>query len=366
MKLRFIAALSLLISIASMAQTTITTYTPGISAEGAAYYLPKTAISISITTEKTTYIPGELCQYADRYLRINNISNKEDISYAIKSATLSTEGIPDESKLYHILFSTNSVAPLVTMTESGILQGINISTRELYPTSYTATTLPAIASKKTLTPRSYMTEEMLMTGSKAKLAELAAKEIYNIRESKNLIIRGQNEHMPKDAESLQIILAGLEEQEEALTQLFVGTTTTETTTQTYQVIPESSAERVLLGRFSRKLGLLHGDDLAGAPIYIDIKNKQSLPSPIVEPTPTTSTSKKEKKVKPENLQDGLVYIIPGKAEVSVYTNTKLLTEGALTLAQFGKTETLSSTLLTKKQNIKIALDPVTGALRQVE
>ena len=70
----------------------------------------------------------------------------------------------------------------------------------------------------------YMTEEMLMTSSKAKLAELVAKEIYNIRESKNLIIRGQNEHMPKDAESLRIILAGLEEQEVALSQLFVGTT----------------------------------------------------------------------------------------------------------------------------------------------
>lgn len=356
------AAMLLLLScVTPMAQTTITTYVPGISTEGVAYFLPKTAINISITTEKTTYTPGELCQYADRYLRINNILNKEDVFHTIKSVSLSTEGLPDEKKLYHILFAPNSIAPLVSMTESGILKAINIALPETDAPKAETTAEP---KKKILTPRSYMTEEMLMTGSKAKLAELVAKEIYNIRESKNLIIRGQNEHMPKDAESLQIILAGLEEQEEALTQLFVGTTITETTTQTYQVIPEGSAERVVLGRFSRKLGLLHGEDLAGAPIYIDIKKKLTIPTPIVAPTETAPT-KKTKKSKDENKQDGLVYTIPGKAEVSVYTNIQPLAEGLLTLAQFGNIETLSSTLLTKKKNIKIQLDPVTGALLQV-
>jgi hypothetical protein len=347
-----------------MAQKAVTAYTPGVSTEGVAYFLPKTAINISITTIKTTYTPGELCQYADRYLRINNISNKEDIYHTIKSVSISTEGIPDEKKLYHILFATNSIAPLVTMTESGILQAINVSESET-PAQNPENEAPTTSTKNVLSPRSYMTEEMLMTGSKAKLAELVAKEIYNIRESKNLIIRGQNEHMPKDAESLQIILTGLEEQEEALTQLFIGTTTTETTTQTYQVIPSDNAERIILGRFSRKLGLLHGDDLAGAPIYIDIKKKNTIPVPSITTTQSTQT-KKAPKGKNEKKQDGLVYNIPGKAEVIVSTNTQVLAESQLTLAQFGNTETLSSTLLTKKKNIKIKLDSITGALLQVE
>ena len=364
MKSRFTITLLLFCSIATMAQKAVTAYTPGVSTEGVAYFLPKTAINISITTIKTTYTPGELCQYADRYLRINNISNKEDIYHTIKSVSISTEGIPDEKKLYHILFATNSIAPLVTMTESGILQAINVSESET-PAQNPENEVPTTSTKNVLSPRSYMTEEMLMTGSKAKLAELVAKEIYNIRESKNLIIRGQNEHMPKDAESLQIILTGLEEQEEALTQLFIGTTTTETTTQTYQVIPSDNAERIILGRFSRKLGLLHGDDLAGAPIYIDIKKKNTIPVPSITTTQSTQT-KKAPKGKNEKKQDGLVYNIPGKAEVIVSTNTQVLAESQLTLAQFGNTETLSSTLLTKKKNIKIKLDSITGALLQVE
>lgn len=363
MKIKLTAILSLACCVAVMAQTTITTYSPGVSTEGAAYYLPKTVLNISITTEKTTYTPGELCQYADRYLRISNISNKADAYYSIQSVGVSTEGIPDETKLYHILFSPNSVAPLVALTEAGILKTINMA--ESKGKSERIAEPSAVSSPKNLSPRSYMTEEMLMAGSKAKLAELVAKEIYNIRESKNLIIRGQNEHMPKDAESLQIILAGLEEQEQAFTQLFTGITTTEVFTETYQVIPDGVAEKVVLGRFSRKLGLLHGDDLAGAPIYVDIRCKSFIPKPVGDVLPET-TNVKGKKAKNTNLQDGLVYNIPAKAEVKVYTNTQTLSEETFAVAQLGRTETLSSTLLTKKKDIKVALDPVTGALLRVE
>ena len=355
------ATLILLCSMAAMGQTTVTAYTPGISTEGAAYYLPKTAINISITTVKTTYIPGELCQYADRYLRITGISDKEDSYHTIQSVAIDTEGLPDETKLYHILFASNSVAPLVTLTESGILWAVNVVSSR--PRPATVASAPATEEKKKPSSRSYMTEEMLMTASKAKLAELVAKEIYNIRESRNLIIRGQNEYMPKDAESLQIILAGLDEQERAFTQLFTGTTTTETSTQTYQVIPEGSTDKVILGRFSRKLGLLHGDDLAGAPLYIDIKCRQAVPVPAAE---TAGATVKGKKGKNASLQDGLVYILPGKADVRVYTNTRTLAEAGLSLAQLGHPETLSSTLLTKKKDIKVLLDPATGALLRVE
>lgn len=360
MKSTLTAILVLLCSMPTIAQTTISNYVPGITAEGVAYYLPKTVINVSITTEKVSYTPGELCQYAERYLRITGISNKEDNYHTLLSATLTTEGVPDEKKLYHILFTPNSIAPLVSLTDSGILQAINTTASKM-PSANAGTTL-SVPHK--ISPRSYMTEEMLMAGSKAKLAELVAKEIYNIRESKNLIIRGQNEHMPKDAESLQIILAGLQEQEEALTQLFVGTTTKETSVQTYQVIPEGNVERAILGRFSRKLGLLHGDDLAGSPIYIDVKSKLIIPAPAEDSMSTTQ--QKGKKSKDNNQQDGLVYNLPGKASVKVYTNAQPLAEEIFSFAQFGNTETLSSTLLTKKKNIKITLDPITGALLKVE
>lgn len=348
----------LLIGLPSIAQTNITNYTPGVSTEGVVYYLPKTAIGIDITIEKTNYIPGELCQYAERYLRINNISSKEDLYHSIRSVTINSEGLPDASKAYHITFTPKSVAPLVNLNESGILLSIN--------TEYTPqeeTKSPTSTNKRqAINPRDFMTEEMLMTGSKAKLAELVAKEIYNIRESRNLLLRGQNENTPKDGEAMRIILDGMQKQEDALLQLFIGTTTTETTTKTFQVIPEGDADKVILGRFSRKLGLLHPDDLAGMPIYIDIKGSNSVAEPI-EPQPEKKPKLKKEK---SNKQDGLVYNIPEKADIKVYTNSETLAETAIPISQFGNTETLSSSFFSKKKNVRVILDPTTGALIKVE
>lgn len=352
----------LLSGLTSVAQTEVTTYTPGVSTEGAVYYLPKTAINVSITIEKTSYTPGELCQYADRYLRINNISSSEDLHYSIKNVKLSSEGLPDASKAYHIKFTPKSVAPLINLNENGILLSINttdIPQEETVPA-------PAPISKSTaINSRDFMTEEMLMTGSKAKLAELVAKEIYNIRESRNLLLRGQNENMPKDGEAMRIILDGMKEQEEALLQLFIGTTTTELSTQTFQVIPKSNAERIILGRFSRKLGILHPDDLAGMPIYFDIKGSDTVAEPIEEPQPKKKSKSKLKKEK-DGQQDGIVYNVPEKATIKIYTNRETLAEASMPIPQFGNTETLSATFFNKKSNIKVTFSPTTGALIKAE
>ena len=366
MKKGALLTLLLLSGLTSVAQTEITDYTPGVSTEGAVYFLPKTAINISITVEKSTYIPGELCQYAERYLRISNISKVEDMHYNLKQVTLASQGLPDATKAYHIKFMPNTVAPLVTLDESGLLLAVNTTPDEQ---AAAPATTPQKASALA-NPRDFMTEEMLMTGSKAKLAELVAKEIYNIRESRSLFMKGQNENMPKDGEALRIILDGLQQQEDALLRLFTGTTITELSTQTYQVIPESSVDRVVLGRFSRKLGLLHPADLAGTPIYIDIKGHDNVAeAPVVDETQKGKSKKgklnkapKEKKSK----QDGIVYNIPDKADVKVYTNSEVLAEDTYPIAQFGNTETLSSTFFTKKKATKVTLSPITGALLKVE
>lgn len=358
MRKPFILALLLSAGIGAAAQTSISTYTPGISTEGATYYLPKTAIDIDITIEKTVYTPGELCQYADRYLRISGTSEKSDEHYKIKEVTLQTTGVPDKEKLYHIQFTASSIAPLIELNDAGILLAVN--TKNPYIDTSVAESKPAT---KRLNPREYMTEEMLMTGSKAKMAELVAKEIYNIRESRNLLLRGQSENMPKDGEGIQIILDNIKEQEEALMQLFVGTTVTEVTTHTFQILPESEAERLIFGRFSRKLGLLHQDDLGGAPLYIDIKNLNTVP---MMPTEQGEEKGKKQSKAKSTKQDGLVYNIPGKANIKVYTNTQKLAEEALPLAQFGNTETLSASLFSKRKDIKVILSPQNGSIIKIE
>ena len=77
-----------------------------------------------------------------------------------------------------------------------------------------------LAPQRKANPRDFLTEEILMASSTAKMAELVAKEIYNIRESKNALLRGQADNMPSDGAQLKIMLDNLNLQEEAMTEMF--------------------------------------------------------------------------------------------------------------------------------------------------
>ncbi|MBE6291397.1 MAG: DUF4831 family protein [Bacteroidales bacterium] len=361
-KAYLLAALLTAIPHITNAQTDFTAYTPGIYKEGAVYYLPKTGIEVHFTIEKITYTPGVLCRYADRYLRINDVSDVEETYYEIKEVSMTPVSMPDPKKVYHIRFNPHSVAPFVELNEEGVLMSINtISCSE----ESAQAPEQLAAEPATVDIQSCMTEEILMAGSKAKMAELIAKEIYNIRESRNLLLRGQSEHMPADGAALQIILAELEKQESALTQLFTGSTTTERITQTYQVLPDTEVERMVMGRFSRKLGLLHKDDLGGAPLYIDIKDLNTVAKASVDTTSINVKSKPSKK-KPIDQHEGLVYNIPGRASIKIYSNTITYINKMMMLPQFGTTGTLSSSHFSQKGNISVTLDPTTGAILRVE
>ena len=339
----------------------VTPYTPGATPEGIVYYLPKTELEIKVTATKTTYTPGEFCQYADRYLRLQNVAPKPHVQWNLQSIEVTPKGVPNPERAYSIKLKDKSVASEVQLTKEGIIRAINTNVPEdVIPQK------AAVKKTERVNPRNFMTEEILMAGSSIKMAELVAKEIYNIRESRNLLLRGQSENIPKDGEGLQIILNNIKEQEEALMQLFTGTTTIEESTHTFQIFPESEAERLIFGRFSRKLGLLHQDDLGGAPLYIDIKSRNSVPTASVE---TGEASKKDAaKPKKSKLakQDGLVYNIPGKADVKIYTNTVTLADDVLSLTQFGNKETLSSSLFSKRKGIRVILDPKDGSIKKIE
>ena len=90
-----------------------------------------------------------------------------------------------------------------------------------------------------------------MAGSTAKMAELVAKEIYNIRESKNALVRGQADNMPKDGEQLKIMLANLEEQEAAMTEMFSGTLNKDEKIFNIRLTPDKEMDNEVLSAFRR-------------------------------------------------------------------------------------------------------------------
>ena len=277
MKHRFLLLLLLFPFLPLNAQTSTSSYQPGVTPEGMVYFLPKTAIRIVAQIEKTTYTPGDFCKYADRYLRLKDVASEPSVSYRITNLRVEPVAMADTTKGFSVKFDPKSVAANIALSDDGVLLAINATP---IPTESAPAFKPA-PKPSILNPRQLMGEEILAAGSTAKMAELTAQDIYEIRESRNLLIRGQADNMPKDGEQLRLMLNQLEMQDRALSSLFSGITVKDTTEQAMTIMPDKEIERELLFRFSKKLGLVDKDDLAGEPYYIRVANLHTVPMPEV-------------------------------------------------------------------------------------
>lgn len=337
-----------------MAQSTSAPYQAGITKDAVSYWLPKTQLTVTVTVQKQTFKPGEFSRYAERYLRLNDVKDKAEEVWSISGISVSATGIPDKDKLYTLSFPAKGNRPYIELTNDGIIQAVNTQVEE---SSAPAAPAPAKNAAKKLNPQEFMTEEILMAGSTAKMAELTAKEIYNIRESRNAITRGQADFVPTDGESLKFMLESLSAQEEALLTLFNGTSETEEITYNINVIPQETVSKQLLFRFSTKLGVLPVDNLAGEPVWIDITDRNM--------TQVYSAAKKSQTASSKKEPPFLYYRIPGRAIIKVYNNRTEFIEKELQIAQFGSVEVVSTTLMGKNADTKITFDTTTGNVKSI-
>ena len=333
----------------ALAQTATSTYQPGVNAEGAVYFLPKTAVRITVQIEKTTYTPGEFSKYADRYLRLKNVPTESSVSYHINNIRQEAIAVADTTRGFSVKFDPKTVAANIALSEDGVLLAVNATPTPLQLQA----PFKAAPQPKLLNPRDLMSEEILAAGSTAKMAELTAQDIYEIRESRKLLVRGQADNMPQDGEQLRLMLSQLEHQDRALTSLFSGITVKDTIEHVITIVPNKETERELLFRFSKKLGIVDDDDYAGEPYYIRIANLHTVPM--------AEADGKKKKQEP-----GLYINVPGKMKVTIFDAVEPLVSTELPAAQFGNIELLSGALFNKRYATHLWLNPVTGAVERLE
>lgn len=351
-KILLAALITLGTNTTAFAQTEVETFVPGSTLEGVSYFLPQTALRVIIETEKTVVTPGELQKYAFRYMRLNDAPTTASTTYAIKSIKVEPYGVIDSKKAYSVKVKSKTIAPLVTLNPDGILLSINKEVQQPIMSAVPAN----IDAPKPLNPRSYMSQEILAASSASKMAELCAQEIYDIRDSRNALIRGEADNTPKDGAQLQIMLNQLDQQAAALEQLFKGTVSISKQYTELCVIPQQEGETILL-RFSKKLGIVDADDLAGAPIYLSITPYAPLPQVVKDEAADKKKAKMEK---------GIYYNVPAREKISIYDNQNKYVQTETPMAQFGTVEILSETLFNKGANTKVSFFPQTGGIEKLE
>lgn len=337
----------------SLAQTAISNYKPGVTSEGAVYYLPKTAIRITLQIEKTTYTPGEFCKYSEKYLRIKDVPSSPSTRYRLVSVHQEPFAVADTSKCFAIKYDARTSACNVRLSDDGILLAINMDVK---PQNGPKATNHRKVAVETKSPKSYMSEEILSAGSTSKMAELTAQEIYEIRESRSMLAKGQADFMPKDGEQLRLMLQELETQDKALTSMFTGVTVSDTTTHTITYLVNKPVKRDVLFRFSSEFGLVDSDDLSGTPYYIYIEDLKTVDEPMpVDP---------KKAAKPQ--VSGVYVNVPGKMRSTIFDAKNQIVTNDFPAPQFGNVELLSGALFNKRYTSRLLLHPLSGAVEKLE
>lgn len=351
MKRLILLATSALLGLGAMAQTEVTAYKPGITDEGITYFLPQTRVRVVVTATKKHHEPGEYCEYAERFLRLKDVTLTAYDEWEIKNVKLYSFGVADTQKAYSIKLRSKTSAPLVDLAQDGRLLAVNAKSCE----KDAQLPIPSVTkgNEKVIKGEDFKTAEILSAGSVAKMAELTANEIYDIRENRGLLTKGQADFMPKDGEQLKLMLNNLDTQEEGLLQLFRGSTTTETHVLAFDIAPTNDVERMVLFNFSKYLGVVDADDPAGSPVFLSIKDLKTLPA---------ATAAADKKKETEDLR----YTVPGRAEVKVFNNDKCFVDQTFPMAQFGRVERLGGELFNKKSTTHVQFSPVTGGISKIE
>ena len=100
---------------------------------------------------------------------------------------INSEGERDTSKFYVAPVDSKHNIQTLELDDNGVLLAINAEPKQIKErVPFKPAPKPA-----PLNPRDYMNEDVLSAGSSAKMAELCALEIYDIRDSRSLLSKGQ-------------------------------------------------------------------------------------------------------------------------------------------------------------------------------
>ena len=319
---------------------------------GLVYTLPKTVVDITVETETTVKTPGEFYKYAKKYLNVDDPIAKPSETTVVKSVVISTHGEADANKKYLMTFKGGTAPFIVVNRES---MPIAINTDKVFENEQVE--LPeAVPAKptplETEAARQVVTEDMLQSRSSAKRAELAAAQIYALRQSRTDLITGQADNMPPDGKAMQIVMDNIEAQEAALVAMFLGTTKTYTQVGSFSYTPTEDVKDIVVARISSTEGIVGADDLSGAPLMLSVEITERGKFPLNEKGETIPFPK-----------NGVAYCIPGKADVSVSFDGTTVAEKSVDIAQFGVEYGLNPASVTnKKEPAYVIFNPATGAL----
>jgi len=300
------------------------------------YYSPKTEVTVDFSFSIEIEEAGPLAEYAEELLGTSDFVSENKTTYTLKEARIGSMTQTDYSRP-HKVSADAGIPLLLTINDKSILVGYNIP----FPTKESSQKKPLnnkkdVESTHPISVAPY-SEEILKSNDSTGLAEAIAEQIFHLRETRTYLLNGEVEHAPADGSSMKQVLAELNKQEQALTELFVGKRSYRIEQIRFSLQHEQEEQ---LFFFSDENGFTDSDNVDADTIRVQITSfaqEYVAKEGEVETAETVSKGKKNKK-EAEPVQPKLspiVYNLPGSALVTVVYQNHKLAQRRLPVAQLG-------------------------------
>ncbi len=344
------------------------------------YALPRTVISVDVAVTKTENIPGPYAAFAERYLGLHDVIERQTVGYEISGVHISSYTEPDTDQVFFVALPDHRTKDFyIALNESGMISSVN---RDYYEDSLKRSTVESkdmglLTSEATFnyfidtnlmeridTIIEHVQEDTITVQRQTlrrswveKSQELRAREvadyILEIREKKFDLISGFQE-ITYSKEALEFMYSELNKLENDYLNLFTGITAKETMRYRFIHTPGIQGdenERKLLFRFSPKSGISAATNHEGIPVMLNYdRSKTTHPLEQIIMTDTLQNNVDRK---------GFHYRIPEYANITLKIGETARARARMVVSQFGIIAYLPA------MDMDIHFFPESGAIKSI-
>ena len=308
------------------------------------YYLPQTALDITVTLRQETYTPGPYSAFAESLLGIAGDAPQAGDHWRIDSVAVATSEEADYTAAFAVKRPKGSTFPeWLTLTKSGLLMAASTAPaftpqgqsqrdgRADWPPFTDLSTAQFVADKSsifysvvqrdTTFVRVPVQRNVVVKESVEEKAKQAADLIFALRKKRVELICGDAE-LPTAPRMLQEMLDEISRVEAQYLSLFIGRWTSRKHAVRLRYTPSAKESSSMLCRFSTQSGICPTSELSATPLLIHV---QRLEGPIGYPA--------EAKLPP--LKNGLYYRPACMTEVTLTLLRDELLRARVPLTQLG-------------------------------
>jgi hypothetical protein len=330
--------------------------------EGVVYALPQTGIRVHVKATRERFVHGPFSMYAQKMLGIDNVPATDADRWNMDEMQIEVFSEPDPEQVHKAM---GQAAQMVSLTETGILSGINTAVKApevgIQTQSFLTKNLDSQVKFTDLSIWSFYSPadstkkfQLVSKNPEQKAAE-AAETIFNLRNSRFALLTNADDEPLPDGKSFEVMTEELGRMEENYVALFIGKSNKQNYEFSFDFVPGSKTVKgEVFFRFSEDRGVLPKSDLSGRPIVIDVIKSENL---------AAKQSGLSASENPNAGKSGLYYRMPGMSEIRILDGSTQLAGSRAAIAQFGTIAPVPEDLL--DGTYKLEFFPNTGAVKSI-